>query len=126
VVEWENGGAASPFSIASSAGLVVDLSNANLSSTVRYIATGPTRTDLTTLAASPTIGFASGTTLTLAVGPQVVSGVSTIAVFNDPPDFATALSSALNGTNHVYRLVCVGQYSSATNTFTATQVAVNL
>jgi hypothetical protein len=126
VVEWENGGAASPFASASSAGLVVDLSNANLSSTVRYIATGPTRTDLTTLPASPTIVFATGTTLTLAVGPQVANSVETIAVFNSASGFATALSSALNGTNMVYRLVCVGQYSSATNTFTATQVVVNL
>ena len=121
VVEWENGGAASPFSSASSAGLVVDLTNANLSPTIRYIATGPTRTDITTLPASPNIVFASGIPLTLAVG-----GVTAISVFNSPSGFATGLSSALNGTNLVYRLVCVGQYSSATNTFTATQVAVNL
>ena len=120
VVEW-NGGAASPFSSASSAGLVVDLSNANLSSTVRYIATGPTTTDLTTLPASPTIAFAAGGALTLALGSNLG-----IDVFNDPSGFATQLSTSLNGTNLVYRLVCVGQYSSATNTFTATQVAVNL
>jgi hypothetical protein len=121
VVEWENGGAASPFSSASSAGLVVDLTNANLSPTIRYIATGPTRTDITTLPASPNIVFASGTPLTLAVG-----SVTAISVFNGPSGFATKLSSELNGTNLVYRLVCVGQFSSATNTFTATQVAVNL
>jgi hypothetical protein len=121
VVEWENGGAASPFSSASSAGLMVDLTNANLSPTIRYIATGPTKTDITTLPASPSIVFASGTPLTLAVG-----GVTAISVFNSPSGFASGLASALNGTNLVYRLVCVGQYSSATNTFTATQVAVNL
>ena len=121
VIEWENGGAASPFSSASSAGLVVDLTNANLSPTIRYIATGPTRTDITTLPASPNIVFASGTPLTLAVG-----SATAIKVFNSPGGFATGLSSALNGTNLAYRLVCVGQYSSATNTFTATQVAVNL
>jgi len=121
VVEW-NGGAASPFSSAGSTGLVVDLSNANLSSTVRYIATGPTTTDLTTLPASPTIAFAAGGALTLAVGSSNLG----IDVFNDPSGFATQLSTSLNGTNLVYRLVCVGQYSSATNTFTATQVAVNL
>jgi hypothetical protein len=126
VVEWENGGAASPFSSASSAGLVVNLSNAKLSSTIRYIATGPTRTDLTTLPASPTIVFASGTTLTLAVGPVSVNSVSTLQVFNSASSFATALSSALNGTNLVSRLACVGQYDPTTNTFTATQVVVNL
>jgi hypothetical protein len=126
VVEWENGGAASPFSSASSSGLVVDLTNANLSSTIRYIATGPTQTDLTTLPASPTITFGSGTTLSLAVGPVLVNSVSTIEVFNSASGFAGALASALNGTNLVYRLVCVGQYSSDSNTFTATQVVVNL
>jgi hypothetical protein len=121
VVDWGTSGTASPFSSAGSAGLVVDLSNANLSSTVRYIATGPTRTDLTTLPASPTIAFATGSTLTLAVG-----NTTAIQVYNDPGRFATQLASSLNGTNVVYHLVCVGQYSSATNTFTATQVAVNL
>ncbi len=126
VVEWENGGAASPFSSASSAGLVVNLSNANLSSTIRYIATGPTRTDLKTLPASPTIVFSTASPLTLAVGPLLINSVDTIDVFNSASGFATELASALNGTNLVYRLVCVGQYSSATNTFTATQVAVNL
>ena len=126
VVEWENGGAASPFLSASSAGLVVDLTNANLSSTIQYIATGPTQTQLTTLPASPTIAFAAGSPLTLAVGPVTVNSIATIQVFNSASGFATALASALNGTNLVYRLVCVGQYSSATNTFTATQVVVNL
>lgn len=126
VVEWENGGAAQPFSSVTSSGLTVDLSNANLSPTIRYIATGPTRTDITTLPASPSIAFASSGTLTLAFGPLAVNNISTIQVFNSASTFATQLTTALNGTPLVYRLVCVGQYSSATNTFTATQVAVNL
>ena len=126
VVGWMNGGATSPFSSASSAGLVVNLSNANLSSTIRYIATGPEQTDLTTLPASPTIAFAAGTTLTLAVGPITVNSVGTIQVFESASSFATALTSALNGTNKVSSLACVGQYDPSTNTFTATQVVVNL
>jgi hypothetical protein len=121
VVEWVKGGAASPFTTATSAGLVVNLSNANLSTTNRYITTGPQRVDITTLAASPTIVFASGAPLTLAVGNDVG-----VAVFNSAASFATELATTLNGVNLAYRLVCVGQYSSATNTFTATQVALNL
>jgi len=122
VVEWENGGTANPFSSASSTGLVVDLTNANLSSTIRYIATGPTKTDLTTLPASPTILYASSAPLlTLALG-----NATAIDVFNSASAFATKLSSTLNGSNLVYRLVCVGQYDGTSNTFTATQVAVNL
>jgi len=121
VVEWVKGGAASPFTTATSAGLVVNLANANLSTTNRYITTGPQRVDITTLAASPTIVFASGAPLTLAVGNDVG-----VAVFNSAASFATELATTLNGVNLAYRLVCVGQYSSATNTFTATQVALNL
>ena len=121
VVEWGNGGSTAPFSSASSTGLVVSLADPNLSSTIRYISTGPTRTDLTTLPASPMIVFASGAALTLGVG-----NATAIDVFNSAGGFASQLSTTLNGTKHVYRLVCVGQYTSATNTFTATQVAVNL
>jgi hypothetical protein len=121
VVEWVNGGAASPFTSASSAGLVVNLANANLSATNRYITTGPQRVDITTLPASPSVVFASGVPLTLAVGSDVG-----VAVFNSAASFATELATTLNGVNLAYRLVCVGQYSSATNTFTATQVALNL
>jgi hypothetical protein len=121
VVEWVKGGAASPFTTATSAGLVVNLANANLSATNRYIATGPQRVDITTLPASPSIAFASGVPLTLAIGDDVG-----VAVFNSAASFATELATTLNGVNLVYRLVCVGQYSSATNTFTATQVAVAL
>jgi uncharacterized protein DUF4382 len=120
VVEWENGGSANPFSSASSSGLVVNLSDPNLSSTIRYISIGPTRQDLTTLPASPTIVFASGTPLTLALGNAVA-----LKVFNSAGSFAASLASTLNGSNLVYRLVCVGQYASATNTFTASQVDVN-
>jgi hypothetical protein len=121
VVEWVNGGAVSPFTSASSAGLVVNLANANLSATNRYVTTGPQRVDITTLPASPTIVFASGVPLTLAIGNDVG-----VAVFNSASSFATELATTLNGVNLVYRLVCVGEYSSATNTFTATQVALNL
>jgi hypothetical protein len=127
VVDWGTAGTAAPFSSATSAGLVVDLSNAHLSTAVPpYIATGPTRTNLTALPASPTIVFATGGTLTLAFGPLTTSGVSSVQVFNSASTFATQLASAINGTNLVYRLACVGQYSISTNTFTATQVAVNL
>ena len=122
VVEWANGGAAKPFSGADSIGLVVDFANANfVTSSIHYIGTGPARTDLKSLPASPTIVFATSGLLTLAVGNDAA-----ISVFNSAAGFAAALATTLNGTNLVYRLVCVGQYSDATNTFTATGVVVNL
>jgi len=121
VVEWESGGTPAPFTSASSSGLVVNLANTHLSTTIRYISTGPARTDITTLPASPTIVFASGTPLLLAIGDN-----DAVSAFNSVAGFITALTGTLNGTNEVYRLVCVGQYSPASNTFTATRVSLNL
>ncbi len=121
VVEWDNGGAASPFSLANSTGLVVNLANGDLSSTNSYIISGPQKTTLKSLPASPKIVFASGVTLTLSVGND-----TEVATFNSPSGFATKLASTLDGSNLVYRLVCVGQYSSTANTFTASSVTVNL
>ncbi|HLJ38720.1 MAG TPA: DUF4382 domain-containing protein [Steroidobacteraceae bacterium] len=121
VVEWAlPTGSTAPFSSASSSGLVVNLANGAINPAVRYLATGPQKTDLTTLAASPTIVFASGTP-TLAIGLS-----DTISIYNSAGAFATALATQLNGTNAAFRLSAVGQYDAATNTFTATQVAVNL
>jgi hypothetical protein len=100
---------------------VVNLANTHINPAVRYLSTGPQKTDLTSLKASPTIVFATGTTLTLAIGNSATS-----SIYNSASAFATGLASTLNGTNAVYRLAAVGQYDGATNTFTATQVAVNL
>jgi hypothetical protein len=121
VAEWDSGGTTKPFTSASSAGLVINLANTSLSTTNRYISTGPVRTDLKSLPASPTIVFATGTLLTLAINND-----DTVALYNSAAGFATALATTLSGTNEVYRVVCVGQYSAASNTFTATQVSVNL
>ena len=121
VVEWDSGGAAKPFTSASAAGLTVDLSNADLSTTVRYISTGPVKTDLKTLPSSPKIVFASGVPLNLSINVN-----DTISVFNSVPGFATLLASTLTGTNKVFRLMCVGTYSAVSNTFTASQVVINL
>src|SRR5207253_134176 len=40
--------------------------------------------------------------------------------------FAGALSSTLNGTNKIYRLVAVGQLNAAANTFVASRISVAL
>ena len=130
VVEWVNGGATAPFTRTSSAGLVVNLANADLG-TVHYIRTGPATTaaatiDLKSLRASPLITTtgANPNDLQLAVGSTALT--TGVSVFNSAAAFATALSSAFNGTNKIYRLVAVGQYDSATNTFVASRIHVAL
>ncbi|HEY0766702.1 MAG TPA: hypothetical protein VGD47_01985, partial [Steroidobacteraceae bacterium] len=125
VVEWINGGATAPFTSASTAGLVVDLNNANLG-TIHSIRTGPAALDLKSLAASPlitTVGAAQSN-LRLAIGSITPS--TGMSVFNSVTGFATALSSTFNGTNKIYRLVAVGRYDSTTNTFVASRISVAL
>lgn len=124
VAEWVSGGATNPFVSASSAGLVVDLTNSSLGTT-HYIRTGPNSVDLKSLPASPTITTVGATgNLQLAIGSTTLS--SGISVFSTASAFTTALSSTLNGTNKVYRLVAVGQYTAASNTFVATRISVAL
>jgi hypothetical protein len=123
VVEWTNGGSAKPFTSIHSTGLTVDLQNADLSTT-RYIRTGPTTVDLTTLPATPLITTtgANPNNLVLALGSaSLTSGVS---IFNDAARFATALNTALNGSNKAFRLVAYGQYNATTNTFVASRILV--
>src|SRR5437660_459682 len=112
VIEWVNGGATAPFLTDSTAGLVVDLNNANLG-TLHEIRTGPMTLDLKspTVPASPlitTVG-ADQSKLQLAIGSATLS--TGVSVFNSIGGFAAALSSTFNGTNKIYRLVAVGQYN---------------
>jgi hypothetical protein len=125
VVEWTNGGAAQPFSSQTAAGLVVDLANADLTDT-HAITTGATAINLTSLPASPLITTtgANQQALTLAVGNATLT--SGISIFNSAAAYSTALTSTLNGTNKVYRLVAVGQYNAASNTFVAQNISVSL
>jgi hypothetical protein len=130
VVEWSNGGSTAPFTSATSAGLVVNLADPNLSTSVRHIRTGPVAAgaglDLTTLPASPLITTtgADPSNLQLAVGSiPLTTGIS---VFNSAAAFATGLASTFNGTNKIYRLVAYGQYNSGTNTFVASRIHVAL
>ncbi len=123
VVEW-SGGTTAPFSSASSAGLVVNLSNSALGA-IHYIQAGPTKTDLKTLPVSPLITTtgANQSSLVLAIG-SATTLTTGISMFNTPTAFATAVSSTLNGTNRLFRLIAVGSYDNATHTFVASKLSL--
>ena len=125
VVEWGNGGTAEPFSTQTAAGLVVDLANADLGTT-HGIFTGPSQIDLKSLPASPLITTtgANQQALTLAVGNSVLT--TGVSVYNSADAFSTALTATFNGDTRIYRLVAVGQYNAATNTFVAQNIDVAL
>jgi hypothetical protein len=117
-VEWGTTGTAAPFATQGTSGLVANLGT----STVHQITTGPTVQDLTLLSASPTIVAdpTNGSNFTLGGG----SVNPTINPYSSFSDFITALGSTLNGTNVVVKLVAVGHWDLASNTFTATRISV--
>ena len=125
VIEWVNGGATKPFTSIGSTGLVVDLANADLGST-HVIRTGPATLDLKSLQQSPLITWvgAPPSQLVLAIGSGTLT--SGISVFNEADEFVSAVNTAFNGSNKIFRLVAYGQYNATTNTFVAARINVAL
>jgi hypothetical protein len=131
VVSWTNGGSTTPFTSIASAGLVVNLADANLGAGATHeIRTGPpavgTGLDLKTLPPGLLITTtgADQSNLQLAVGSTTLT--TGISVFNSAGAFANALSSTFKGTNKIWRLVAYGQYDIANNTFIAARINVAL
>jgi hypothetical protein len=126
VVEWFDG-TTKPFTSITSAGFVVNLDNPDMGA-YRYIATGPDRLDMKTLAAgSPlitTAGAPNQTDLRLAIGSTTLT--TGVSMYASASAFTTAVNSTLNGTNKLYRLVAVGQYNNNTNTFVASSISMAL
>jgi hypothetical protein len=135
VVTWTDTGSGTvkPFTSSSAAGLVVNLSNANLTTT-HYIRTGPTTVDLSTLPASPLITTVNvpAASLLLGIGAPLAGATAgtdiTVTQTNSAASLATAITTAFTGStpSPIYSLVAVGQYDSATNTFNASKISINL
>ena len=114
IVEWSGGaGTTAPFTSYDSTSLALNLANASTAEVVL----GPQTTAITGTPAITISGAAQ-----FAVG-NATNGIS---VFSTPTAFATALGSTLNGSTSVYRVVAVGSYDPASNTFTASRVDVSL
>jgi hypothetical protein len=123
IIEWVNGGTTKPFTSINSSGLIVDLANADLGS-LRFIRTGPATLDLKSLPQSPLITWvgANPNQLVLAIGSATLT--SGISIFNEADEFVSALDTAFNGSNKIFRLVAYGQYNATTNTFVAARINV--
>lgn len=121
VVEW-NGGTTSPFTSQDSTSLALNLANANFAD----VAIGPQCVDSgTTSCAAPT-PLTGTPAITISGANQFAIGNATngISMFSTSSAFVGALGGALNGSNKVYRVVAIGSYDAATNTFTANRVDV--
>ena len=129
VIEWSNAAAATaPFTSFDSTGVVVNLANTALSTSLRQIRTGPISVPITSLPASPafkitTVG-ADQSSLVLAVGSAALT--SGVSVFNTAAGFAAGLHTALNGSHRVFRLVAYGHYDRSSNSFIASRIYVAL
>jgi hypothetical protein len=125
-VEWTTSGTATPFVTKDANGLVVNIAGGSLGST-HLVQTGPltienslTAIDLTSPQVNPIIVADPALTSQYSIGnPASTTG---LAVFHDYTSFLTDLNTVLNGTNTIRKLVAVGKYNQATNTFTAYRI----
>ncbi len=124
IVEWTSGTTA-PFSSAGSSGIVVNLGNSSITSAI--MRTGPQTVQLSSLSSSPTIiaGCASGTcsgNSEYAIG----NASSGIDVYDSSSSFLSGLSSTVNGSNKIFKLVAIGTYDATSNTFYTQRMDVAL
>ena len=117
IIDWVSGGATAPFSSASTGGLVVNIANTHRG-TAHVVQTGPASLDLTNPAVSPLIVPDATISGQFAIG----NAANGVAEFNSFASFLTKISSTLNGTNALQKLVAVGRYDAATGTFTAYRI----
>jgi hypothetical protein len=124
VIDWTGEGSATPFTSITAAGLVVNLSDANIGA-IHQIRIGPSELlDLKSLPKSPlitTVG-ANASELQLAIGNPLA-----IYVFNGNDDFIDRVYSSFHAdADKIFRLTAYGQFNAATNTFVATRIHVVL
>jgi len=123
IVQWSGGsGTTAPFTSYDGTSLALNLANA----TTAVVVVGPQ--------CASGGGCSAGTPLTgtpaitISGANQFGIGNSTngVSVFSNPSDFASSLTSTLNGSTSVFGIVAIGSYEPTTNTFTASRVDVAL
>jgi hypothetical protein len=118
-IGWGEEGTSAPFLTLGPNGLVLDLSNPNIG--VRHhLLVGGHVIDLLTLPASPSI---------VPTDRRGLYGLwqnGEIRLFRTFAEFVTELSLRLSSGNEAHALAAVGAYDDATNTLSATHVAVHL
>ena len=122
IVEWSGSGATAPFTSQDSTSLALNLTGTDLAEVV----IGP-QSDCSGTATAACIPLTGTPAITISGATQFAIGNSSgISMFTTSSAFATDLGTTLNGSTAVYRVVAIGTYDSASNTFTATRVDVAL
>lgn len=123
IVEWSGSGATAPFTSQDSTSLALNLTGTDLAEVV----IGP-QSDCSGTATAACILLTGTPAITISGANQFAIGNSTtgVSMFTTSSAFASALGTTLNGSTAVYRVVAIGTYDTASNTFTATRVDVAL
>ena len=123
IVEWTGSGTTSPFISQDSTSLALNLANADLAEVV----TGP-QSDCLAGATPACVRLAGAPAITISGATQFAIGNATngVSMFSTSSAFSSDLGSTLNGSTSVFRVVAIGSYDAATNTFTAKRVDVAL
>ncbi len=126
IVQWGTGttGTTAPFTTYSTSGLVVNLGNSSI--TTAIIRTGPQTVQLASLSASPTILPGCQSTCTGNAEYAIGNATNGVSEFGSASSFLSGLTSTLNGSTAVFKLVATGTYDSSNNTFYSQRIDVAL
>jgi len=116
-IGWGRTGTAAPFASLGNTGIVLDLHNTSIG-VVHHMFIDMQRTDLLTLASSPTIVPATG---------LVLFGVAKrgdIELFTNFADLVAAITAHLNAGDSAVSLMATGAYDRTTNTLAANHISV--
>jgi hypothetical protein len=116
-IGWGSNGTTAPFSSINNNGIVLDLSNTAIGAR-HHLHTGPLLVDLLSLSSSPTITApTSGRMMFVIALPGGIQHYSNFA------EFTAALTTTLNGVNHMVGFTAGGEFNGNSNTLTANIVA---
>ena len=119
-IAWDQDGTTAPFLTMGSGGLVLDLANTEIGER-HHILLGPTPVSLLELPSSPLIVPAE-TRRTL----YGISEPGHVELFKSFEEFTVELALRLNNFNGARSLAAYGAYDEATNTLTASKIAVHM
>jgi hypothetical protein len=123
IVEWGSGsGTTAPFTSYDSTSLALNLANA----TTAVVVVGPQCESAVGCSPGTALTGTPAITITGANQFGIGNGSTGVSVFSSPSDFASTLTSTLNGSTSVFGVVAIGSYDPSTNTFTASRVDVSL
>jgi len=126
VIQYANTGSNSPFTAVSASGISVNLADAALSGSVHVVNTGPVSVDLLNQPNPQSVQIVPATATATSPVLFGIGNMTTPAetLFTDPGVFATKVSTLINGSLAVNKIVARGTYDATAGTFTARYIEI--